>query len=56
MTTTKTPKIPEINGFDAESFLASAGVARQLLEFREKETVFPKEILVRQCSTFNRAA
>ena len=40
MTTTKGTKNPKTRSFDAQAFLDSAGVARTIVEFQKKDTIF----------------
>src|SRR5271169_2840147 len=40
MTTTKKTKKPNGSSFNAQAFLDSAGVARTIVEFQRKETIF----------------
>lgn len=53
-----TKKLKKTNGapFDAQAFLDSAGVARKVVEFRRKETIFSQERLAAASCTFNAAA
>jgi len=40
MKTTKTRHVPKVDSFDAHAFLASAGLARRIVEFARRETIF----------------
>ena len=44
------------NGFDAQTFLDSAGLAKRIVDYRRNEVIFTQGDLARASSTSRRAA